>query len=161
MLPVPRTTLYLGLALILALAAIGYNYQRGEKYRERAEAAESRVVLLVSDLQAKDDAIATMQAAGRELLKVAGGQQKAIEHAAGQLQDYAQALVTARAALRAKEDADRDIPACQVILHADLTACPGHAGGVRERARRSLQRSTGGGAAASADAAGPAPGGGL
>lgn len=161
MLPVSRTTLLLMLALVLSLAAIGYNYQRGEKYRERAEAAEAHAALLVSDLQAKDTAIAQMQTAGRELLRVAGEQQKAIEHAAGQLQDYAQALVTARATLRAKEEADREIPACQVILHADLTACPGHADGLRQRAQRSLQRSTGGSAAAGTDADRPTPGGGL
>jgi predicted RNase H-like nuclease (RuvC/YqgF family) len=161
MLPVPRTTLYLGLALVLALAAIGYNYQRGEKYRERAEAAEASSALLVSDLQAKDATIARMKAASQELLRIVNEQSQAIESAAFQLDLYDKALNTARAKLRANEERDREIPACQAVLNLDLSVCPGHTDGLRQRASRSLSRSTGGSAPAGADADRPSAGGGL
>lgn len=152
MFPLPRTTLLLILALVLALAATGYNYQRGEKFRERAEAAETRTVELVNALQVQNEVAQKCAEANKKLFVLNAQQSRDIEAQAKVVRESAQQLASARAALRAKEDADREIPACETLLRSDLGVCPGHTSGVRNRAARSLQRSGGGSAPSGANA---------
>ena len=151
----PRATLLLGLALTLALAATGYNYQRGEKFRARAEVAETRLAELVNLLDVQNEIARKCAEANRKLFVLSEQQAKNIETQAETVRDSAQRLASIRATLRAKEDADREIPACEILLHSDLGVCPGHSGGLRSRAARSLQRSGGGGTSTGTDAARP------
>jgi DNA repair exonuclease SbcCD ATPase subunit len=135
-------------ALALSVVAIGYNYQRAEKFQAEAKFQESRArayqekshVLLVS-MRDKDATIAKYQAATKELVKIAHEQADRATEAAEQIDKLKKSLTDLRAFLRVQEDADHAIPNCEKLLRSDLNVCPGHTLGMRERARRSLQRS--------------------
>lgn len=135
-------------ALALSAVAIGYNYQRAEKFQAEAKFQESRArayqeksnVLLVS-MKDKDATIARYQEATKELVKIANEQADRASEAAEQIDKLKKSLTDLRAFLRVQEDADHAILDCEKLLRSDLGVCPGHTLGVRERARRSLQRS--------------------
>jgi hypothetical protein len=158
MFPIPRLSLYLGVALLLAFVAIGYNYQRAERFQAEKQVAIEQRDAAQGALESQNAAVEQCAEASRKLFNIATEQDRAINMAADQIELLNQDLVTTRAELRDQEDRDHEIPACEIVLQTDLSVCPGHAASVRQRASRSLQRSGGGSPAPRANADRPASG---
>lgn len=136
--------MYLAAALVLALAATGYNYQRAERFREQAEVALATTKTVGSELKAVNGTLARCDAANRTLYGAAQEAQAQMQVAAATAEHFAQEAAKARTQMQQKEEQDRANPKCQIFLESDLAdACPGHAASMRDRARRSLQRSRG------------------
>ena len=71
----------------------------------------------------------------KAMRNVAEQQRLAGEQAAERLAKLSASLAQFQARIRAAEDADRALPACETLLRTDLAAvCPGRALGVRQRA---------------------------
>lgn len=137
-------TMYLGVALLLALAATGYNYQRAERFKEQAEAALAATRTVGSELKAVNANLARCSEANRKLYGAAQEAHAQMQVAAATAEHFAQEAAKARLQMQQKEEQDRANPKCQIFLESDLAdACPGHTASMRDRARRSLQRSRG------------------
>jgi hypothetical protein len=155
-----KLTLIMGVVILLLLAALGTEYQRAEKYKERAKASADQVAALSITLTSKDGVIGQFEAAAKEAQAIVADQKKALDKAAGRVQTLRSQLAESRKQLQLLEEADHDIPACDSLLNTPITVCPGFLRGMHERAS-SLQRSDSGSTVASADAGGPSSNGRL
>lgn len=131
-------TLILLVLIALALGAAGYNYQRAEKYQERAESAENVSRGLLASVQSKDTLLKEYDAAALKLVSIAREQRNHIDILEANVHSLTDLLVVERDKLRVMEERDREIPACANLLQTDFGVCPGIVDGMRVRANRRL-----------------------
>lgn len=151
----------LGIALLLALSAVGYEHQRAERYKTAAANLEQTVAGLATALESKDGVITQFEEAAREATRLAQGQIKALNAAAERAERYKAEIEAANRQLKLLEEADDAIPSCEALLSLDLGVCPGTVKSMRERAHGGLQGQSGDGPATDSGTAGPEVDGGL
>lgn len=136
-----RTTLYLSAALLLSLFAIGYNYQRGERFKAEAVSAQRELAAAIDAAQNNGTIAKACDTAVGKLLETSKDQHNALMAASQRMQEMAEEIVSLRTKLRPIEDSDREKPDCAKLLQVDFAAvCPGMGSGMRERAANSLPR---------------------
>lgn len=124
----------------LAVATLTAGYQRLQAKRYKAEAAQA--------VQTAKQLSAAYESAQATITALEGSVDAMQEAAAVRQAELAQAARDAtalREGLRERdrrisklEKSDHAIPDCAALLAADLSVCPGHSGGVRERANGGL-----------------------
>ncbi len=136
----PSKTTFLLILIVLATFLGFLNHYRAEKWKALAVAGADKVAILESALEHQNAVTLRCDAATKKLAAIATAQQMLVVKASEDVERATLELIETRQKLRAKEDADRAIPQCQVVLTASLLACPGHTAGMRERASRPLSR---------------------
>lgn len=118
-----RTLLLVGLALTILIGLdLRIRFLKSELRAVRAELVTSVAINAKCDAATK-----AMRAASQ-------AQQKLLDSAAHNLQSQARQLAATRAKLAKKEAADHEIPACEILLRADLGVCPNYSDALRLRA---------------------------
>lgn len=101
--------------------------------------ARSEYAAVQGSLVSKDVTIKQCTDAGKKLFAAAKAMDDELQEAAKRMARLQDQLTLARAERRAAEDTDRGKPECQIILHSDLSACPGFVDGVRKRDADSIR----------------------
>lgn len=103
---------------------------------------KSEYAAVQASLKSKDATIKECVDAGQRLFKAAKAMDAELQEAAKRTARLNDQLVQARADRRVAEEKDRVKPECQIILHSDLSACPGFVDGVRKRDADSIRGSS-------------------
>lgn len=101
--------------------------------------ARSEYAAVQGSLVSKDATIKQCTDAGKRLFEAAKAMDDELQDAARRVARLQDQLTLARSERRAAEDTDRGKPECQIILHSDLSACPGFVDGVRKRDADSIR----------------------
>lgn len=130
-----KLTMVLGVVILILLAALGMEYQRAEKYKDRAKASADQVTALSTTLTSKDEVIGQFETAAKEAQSIVADQKKALDKAAVRVQALRSQLAESRKQLQLLEEADHDIPACDSLLNTPVAVCPGFSRAMVERAK--------------------------
>jgi len=145
----------LGVALLLALVLAHSQYQRAERYKGEAKAAQAQAQTLLETVASKDVVISQFEEAAAAATAIANAQKKTLDAAVKNVRELKKHLSETRLALQLREEADHAIPECQKLLNMDWNLCPGHAASMWERANDSVQGQDSTGAAAGAGGSTP------
>jgi hypothetical protein len=136
MFPIPRLSMYLAVALALALFGMAFHMQRAARFQAQARETAQVALTLRAALDAQNKVAEECNASAEALFAIATDQSKKVEAAVAIANTYRDQLIATREALQIQQETDRAIPECQALLGVDLVAvCPGYANGVRVRAR--------------------------
>lgn len=134
------------LAAFLAMAgATAFSIERAEKFKALEQSAAQTVANLEVTVAA-NQMVADQCSSGTQALKdEATKKQAAMDAATAQLKTLQSQLSAKAVKLHLQEATDRENPNCAILLHTDLSACPGFVSGMRQRATGGVQRSSGSG----------------
>lgn len=126
-----RKPIAIGLCLLL-VAGLTFRIKslQSQIVFERAKMAQ-----LAAGLQSANRTVDALNAANEKLADLSRNQRKANARAVEALADTEKRMQESARRLRAREDADRELPDCQKLLDTSLTVCPNISDAIRMRAR--------------------------